>query len=464
MVSKQFSPKTIFAGGSGAADWLASVAEKSPVGIFLIQNKIFRWVNRRFQENTGYRSDELIGKPSLSLVYPDDRALVESGVRAMLRGEPVAPYEYRLVAKDGHLTWNVGTVTPFEYCGGRATLGIQMDISRQKQAEEALRQSEDRSRIIIDSIADAYYEVDLAGNLLIFNEPYLKLFGYGAGEMQGMNYQSYVDKKNAAIAFRAFNAVFKTGRPIDRMEWEIINKSGETRHVELSVSRIEDGRGKPAGFRGIISDITARHKAEEAIRRQAFHDPLTGLANRILFSDRLLMAVKRAARAGQKVAVMILDLDHFKEVNDRWGHAAGDALLNQVGHRLLSLVRDSDTVGRHGGDEFAVIISPIHDCDDAKQLAGKIIEALRRPFLLENREAQVTASLGVSLFPDHGDHFEELLRKADAAMYKAKGQGRNRYAFYEASANQRQAKGIKKETVRRVSDVAARNGKAKRSS
>ncbi len=444
MAHKTPDKKGPFADGAAATDLFKALAEKSPVGIFLIQNQMFQWANLRFQDNTGYRIDELVGKPSLFLVHPDDRAFVEASVRAMLRGEPDSPYEYRLVTKNGRITWNVGTVTPFEYQDSRATLGIQMDISRQKQAEDALRLSEERSRTIIDSIADAYYEVDLAGNLLIFNLPYLKLFGYSADEMQGMNYKSYVDKKNAAIAFRAFSGVFKTGKPLERMEWEVLHKNGEVRHVELSVSLVCDALCRPAGFRGIISDITARHKAEEAIRRQAFHDPLTGLANRILFSDRVLMTIKRAIRSGQKVAIMILDLDHFKDINDQWGHAAGDALLNQVAHRLLSLVRDTDTVGRHGGDEFALVLSPLSSRDDAEQLAAKIVTALRRPFSFENRTVTITASVGVSVFPDHGEDFDSLIKKADAAMYRAKGQGRNRYSTYDKSASRKKAPRNKK--------------------
>ncbi len=412
-------------------DIYQSLAEKSPVGLFIIQDQKFQWANLKFQENTGYDSKDLIGMPSLSLVYPDDRDYVTASVRAILRGESVSHYEYRMVARSGSITWNVGMVTSIVFRERRSTLGIQMDISRQRQAEDALKLSEERSRTIIDSIADAYYEVDLAGNLMIFNMPYLKLLGYDAEQMRGMNYRSYVDKRNADIVFRAYNAVFKTGNPIKNMEFDIINKNGETRQMELSVSLMHDTLGAPKGFRGIIGDITDRNRVQETIRRQAFHDPLTGLANRILFSDRLYMALKRALRTEKTVAVLILDLDNFKGVNDRWGHAAGDTLLSQVAHRLQSLVRESDTVSRHGGDEFAILLSPLNCRDEAEQIATKIVSAFQNPFYLEAHEVMATVSVGVALFPDHADHFDALIKKADVAMYRAKDEGRSRYFFYD---------------------------------
>ena len=409
----------------------ATLAEKSPIGIFIVQDKRFCWANQRFQDNTGYTTDDIIGADSLFMVHPDDREHVRLCARLMMRGESVFPYEYRVVTKKGEILWYMGTVTSIEYKYQSATLGCQMDISLQKRAEDALTQSEERSRTIIDSITDAYYEVDLEGNLLLFNESFLELCGYRQEEMLGVPYKRYVDKKNADIAFRAFSQVYKTRKPLNKLEWEIINKSGETRQVELSVSLACDAEGKPKGFRGIMSDITMRRKADEAIRRQAFHDSLTNLANRILFNDRLTMAIKRAKRAQKMVAVMVLDLDYFKDINDQWGHAAGDMLLKEVADRLADQVRDTDTVARQGGDEFSVALSPLSTNEDARQIAGKIMASFYKPFHLDSIDAYVTASLGIAMYPDHGDDFDTLIKKADKAMYEAKNMGRNRYCFYK---------------------------------
>ncbi len=307
---------------------------------------------------------------------------------------------------------------------------ISRDITERRKKENALRQSEERYRTIVDTIADAYYEVDLAGNTITFNKAYLTLYEYSAKEMQGKNYRTYVDKEKAEIAYWVFNQVFKTGKPTKKMEWEIIAKSGKKKQVELSVSLIRDTQGKPLGFRGIISDITARRNAEEVIRHQAFHDPLTGLANRILFYDRMHMAFNQAKRNKKMVAVIILDLDNFKEINDTHGHMVGDELLKAVARRLFNMVRASDTVARYGGDEFTLIMPLLSGEEDALVVAKKIVAAFGKDFIIETSEINVTASVGVAAYPLHGRDIDTLMNKADNAMYRAKAMGRNRYCWY----------------------------------
>jgi diguanylate cyclase (GGDEF)-like protein/PAS domain S-box-containing protein len=412
----------------------ATLAEKSPIGIFIIQDDHFQWVNPRFEESVGYKAHEILGLPSLSLVHADDRQLVRMRAIAMLRGENIHPYEYRIITKKKDILWYMETVTSINFNGRRATLGSQMDITRQKMAEDALRQSEERSRTIIDTIADAYYETDLVGNTLMFNDAYLKLYGYTNEEMQGINYRQYADKKNADIAFRVFNQVFKTGKPVKKMKWEINAKEGEKKNVELSVTLVRDGHGKPQGFRGIISDITERHKMDEMIRQQAFYDNLTGLPNRTLYYDRLHMAIKRARRDKKMTAVIILDLDRFKEVNDHWGHATGDALLRAVAQRLQAIVRDTDTVARYGGDEFTFILPSISRKEDALLITRKIVKAFKEPFELDACKLAVTSSLGMAIYPTHSNDIDALMKKADTAMYRAKARGRNRFCCWSNRA------------------------------
>ncbi len=411
-----------------------TLAEKSPIGLFIIQDGRFAWVNPRFEESVGYKAHEIVGLPSLSLVKEDDRELVKMRAVAMLRGENMLPYEYRITTKKKGTLWYMETVTSIKFNGRRATLGSQMDITRQKMAEEALRQSEERSTTIIDTIADAYYENDLAGNTLMFNDAFVKMFGYTSEEMQGTNYRQYADKKNADIAFRIFHQVFKTGKPVKKMDWEINTRKGEKKNVELSVALVYDGHGKPQGFRGIISDVTERHKVDEVIRQQAFYDYSTGLANRTLYYDRLHMAIKRAKRDKNMIAVIILDLDRFKEVNDNWGHATGDALLKAVAQRLQAMVRDADTVARYGGDEFTFILPSINLKQDALQIARKIIKSFREPFVLDACKLLVTSSLGMAIYPTHSDDIDTLMKKADIAMYRAKTRGRNRFCCWSNRA------------------------------
>ena len=413
------------------------VAEKSPAGIFISQEGCFRWVSGKLCESTGYAADELNGVSCLSFVHPEDRERVRQGARAMLRGETSSPYEYRMVKKGGELLWCLESVSPIRFDGSRAVFGSQVDITCQKQTADALRESEERYRMIIDSIPDAYYEIDLAGNNVTFNDSFLRLYEYGREEMQGVNYRTYVDSQNVRVVTRVFRHVYKTGRPVKKTAWQITTKSGHKKQIELSVTLVLDSRGTPKGFRGIMSDVTARCKAEELIRQQAFHDPLTGLANRTLFYDRLTMALNRAKRDRKMVAVMILDLDHFKDVNDHRGHAVGDKLLKSVAARLLEMVRAMDTVARHGGDEFTLILPSLNDVADAENIAQKIVEVFEEPFNLEGRELAMTASLGLAMYPVHGTGADNLMRRADAAMYRAKALGRNRYCCFASSNGER---------------------------
>lgn len=408
----------------------STLAENSPIGILIVQEGLIKWTNKKFWESIGYKADEIINSPYLTFVHPDDRETIKNNSIAMLRGEMTLPFEYRVLTKRGEALWHVGTVASITHNGKRAILGSQMDITTQKQAEMNLRQSEERYRTIIETITDAYYEVDLAGNTTMFNEAYLKLYEYGTKEMQDKNYRTYVDKEHAQIAYWVFHQVFKTGKPTKKMEWEIITKHGKKKQVELSVSLIRDAQGKPLGFRGIISDITERQKAEETIRHQAFHDPLTGLANRILFYDRMQMAFSLAKRNKKMVALIILDLDHFKEINDSRGHMVGDDLLKAVSVRLSKMVRSSDTVARYGGDEFTLIMPSLSSEEDALVIARKIVTVFLKPFSIETGKILVKASIGVAMYPLHGQDIDTLMSKADNAMYRAKAMGRNRYCWY----------------------------------
>jgi diguanylate cyclase (GGDEF)-like protein len=173
---------------------------------------------------------------------------------------------------------------------------------------------------------------------------------------------------------------------------------------------------------------------DEVIRQQAFYDQLTGLPNRTLYYDRLQMAIKRARRDKKMIAVIILDLDRFKEVNDQWGHATGDALLSAVAQRLQALVRDADTVARYGGDEFTFILPSIDRKEDALQFARKMLKSFKNPFALDVCNLAVTSSLGMSIYPTHSDDIDALMKKADIAMYRAKARGRNRFCFYSSRA------------------------------
>jgi len=234
----------------------------------------------------------------------------------------------------------------------------------------------------------------------------------------------------AKKVFQAFNKVYITETPTKEIDWQIIRKDGTERYIETSVTLRKDIAGKIIGFRGIIHDITEREQMHQQLNYMATHDALTGLPNRTLFLDRLQVALAQSRRNHSKVAVMMLDLDHFKDINDTFGHLVGDMLLQEVGRRLTGILRHNDTVARLGGDEFIILLSDLEKKEYAAGVAKVILKALQKPFHLGNRQIASHSSIGIALFPDDGSDTESLLKKSDIAMYSVKAHGRNNYRFF----------------------------------
>jgi diguanylate cyclase (GGDEF)-like protein len=207
-----------------------------------------------------------------------------------------------------------------------------------------------------------------------------------------------------------------------------VRKDGSSIPVEVRATAIESGGNR--FFIAIVRDITERKKTEEYIKQLAYHDTLTGLPNRTLFNDRFDHALAHASRYQHKLALLVMDLDHFKEVNDSLGHAAGDNLLKEIANRLATIMRKIDTVSRMGGDEFLLLLAEITGEEDASAVAQKVLEAIRQPVVLLGKELKVTASIGIALYPDDGSNLDSLLSNADDAMYQVKRAGRNGFQHY----------------------------------
>jgi len=351
----------------------------------------------------------------------------------MLKGVRTAPYEFRVVDKEGGIRWIMETLRAVEYRGRRAILANSMDVTELKAMEASLRLSEERYRTIVENMTDGYYEVDLTGKFLFINDAFATTAGYRKEEVLGRVFQDFVDEEQAANGRRVFGRVFATGEPVKGFEWQIRDRQGEKMTLEVSIILIRDDENRPRGFRGIARDITERRRAEKQIRYYAFHDFLTGLPNRNLLYDRVEIALANAARKNRGLAVMLLDLDKFKNLNDTMGHEAGDHILKGAAKRLQHLVRKGDTVARIGGDEFIVILTDVRYPGDAVNIAEKVIAAFKEPFFIDGREVRLTVSAGVSLYPWDGMDFDCLKRCADDAMYKAKDKGRNCYVLTEAA-------------------------------
>jgi diguanylate cyclase (GGDEF)-like protein/PAS domain S-box-containing protein len=209
--------------------------------------------------------------------------------------------------------------------------------------------------------------------------------------------------------------------------------------VRNTARTVYDAGGEMLYYEGSLEDITERKRAQETIKHMAYHDALTGLPNRRLLSDRLNIAMAHAHRHQQKLAVMLLDLDHFKEVNDSLGHSTGDRLLQVVGERLTGLLRKGDTVARMGGDEFMVLLPEVAGAEGAAEVAQKILESIREPYVFDDHELHITTSVGIAMYPNHGEDADTLMKNADIAMYRVKDEGRNNYQLWQPMTQEQQA-------------------------
>ena len=267
--------------------------------------------------------------------------------------------------------------------------------------------------------------------ILSINKAFTRLTGYSPEEAIGQTPSLlYSGRQDKTFYANMWDNLYKFGY----WQGEIWNrrKSGEIYLEWLSISAIRNESGQLSHYLAIFSDITEEREKEEQLYRLAHYDNLTGLPNRMLFRDRLNQALHHARRSASMVALLFLDLDGFKEVNDEYGHTCGDRLLQQVGERLKVLLRSSDSVGRYGGDEFTIVINQAQERSDITEVADRVIDAMREPFEIDGREHRISTSIGICIYPEHCDSAETMFKYADAAMYVAKHHGKNGYHIHGA--------------------------------
>src|SRR5205814_1258695 len=288
-----------------------------------------------------------------------------------------------------------------------------------------------RGRIAVRSAADLYYwEWDAATDRMHWSRNPEVLPALAGGTAQTWSeYAQMVHPDDRERYLATGRGAVARGVPFD-IEYRVATADGRLVWFGLRGVPMFDPAGKVYRMVGVSQDVTARKRREDAVRFLAYHDSLTGLPNRRLLDDRLKQAVHLAQRRDRKVAAMLIDLDNFKQVNDSFGHRAGDAVLKEVAQRLAACVRRADTLARHGGDEFVVVISEVNAEADCQIVADKILHALAAEFHVDGRALALGASIGVSLYPTDAGDGDALLRNADAAMYRAKQLGRNQYRFY----------------------------------
>ncbi|WP_334189061.1 bifunctional diguanylate cyclase/phosphodiesterase [Noviherbaspirillum sp.] len=527
--------------------------------------------NNAFPRLFGYTNEEIRATSNRDYQTPEMAAEVAKTFKEVYRtGISQKSQYWRYVHKNGSIIHVEGSVQLARDKNGVATgfRGILRDVTARRQTEQALRESEKKYRSILETIQDAYYEVDLQGRIVMCNGAFCRMLGYAESELLDSHYREYQTPKVAEKVFRTFNTVYRTGVAAPNFDWEMITKDGRTVVGEGSVQLFHGSDGKPAGFRGILRDVTERRKVERALRESearfraltnlssdwyweqdaefryvimesrrktsestqgtfvgkrpweteleiesgggwdahrdllaakqpfrdvimhrllpngkpyyisvsgepvfdgenrfngyrgvsreitdqkvaeeriqhlATHDGLTGLPNRIMFSHLLSHAIPTAQRYGRSFAVLFIDLDRFKFINDSLGHEAGDKLLKEISSRFKKALRASDVVARLGGDEFVVLVQEMNDMEQAAAVARKLLSAAIKPMMLLGRECRVTASVGVAMYPNDGNDEQTLMKNADIAMYFAKEEGKNNFQFY--------SKDIKSQSLERL--------------
>ena len=527
--------------------------------------------NSAFARLLGYTMSEMAGINNRDLQTPEAAVHVFNTFNEVYRtGVPAKGVDWAMLRKDGSAVLGEGSVQLVRNRNGEAVgfRGILRDVTAHRQMQQALRESEEKYRSILETIEEAYYEVDLKGNLVLCNGAFCRMLGYKAEELIGKNNRSFQPPEAATTVFSIFNQVYRSGMPANSFDWVMLRKDGSRVLGEGSVQLVRDYQGNVTGFRGILRDVTERRRVEQALRESearfralthlssdwywekdaelrytrmegrhekaksiqnsfvgkrpwetelevitdggwqahrsvldarepfrdvvmfreladgrpyyinvsgepvfdgtgmfsgyrgvsreitdqkmaeerikhlATHDALTGLPNRVMFSHLLTTAIPLAQRQRRSLAVLFIDLDRFKFINDTLGHEAGDKLLKKVTSRFKKALRASDVIARFGGDEFVVLVQDLSDTKHVVTIARKILSAAIRPVTLMGRECRVTASIGIAMYPQDGDNEQSLMKNADIAMYFAKEEGKNNFQFY--------SKDIKSQSLERL--------------
>ncbi len=368
----------------------------------------------------------------LERLHPDDREATEKTFRAYIAGES-SEYrgEYRQACADGSWKWilSVGNIVERDARGRPVRmLGMHTDIDYLKQTEECLR----LLAKVFENSGESIMVCDVSGNIVDVNRSFTKVTGYSAEEVIGKNPRLLSSGRHDDAFYRQMRQTLN-----EKGYWqgEIWNrrKNGELFPELLGISTACDAQGRLTHYIGVFSDISERKATEAKIEYLAHHDPLTHLPNRILLRDRFEQAVAYAARNNSMLALLFLDLDHFKQINDSRGHAMGDCLLQGIADRLLKCLREVDIICRQGGDEFIIVLTDLKDSDTVQQTTQKILLQLNEPFDIGGVQMTASFSIGISLYPNDSVNFDGLLNKADTAMYAAKKHGRNTFRFFSNS-------------------------------
>jgi diguanylate cyclase (GGDEF)-like protein/PAS domain S-box-containing protein len=476
-----------------ALDENQAIFDSAALGMVVLKQRMVVRCNPQLEAMFGREAGGMVGT-STSLWYPSPEAFnwVAEHVYPALAGAQPATHELQLCKADGSLFWVRMTGRALAQGGAvmsGASLWLLEDITERRRNEEALRAATSLNQAVFASTGLALIATDTQGTIQLFNAAAERLLGYASAELVQRVAPAHFHLRQEVVDYAAVLST-ELGRTVppsfevfharvdlcghDEREWTYVRKDGSHVPVAISVTALKGADGHTTGYLGVATDLTEQYKARKVLQRSqdelealvrqrtvelaqsharleaemaervqverrmrdmAHHDAITGLPNRNLLHDRMENALRQSRRTGERMAVMFLDLDRFKNINDTLGHLVGDDLLRHVAQRLSMALRASDTLARLGGDEFVVLLPRVESRDQVAMVADKLLSVLEAPMDVQEHALHISTSIGVCICPDDGDDADVLLRNADTAMYQAKGGGRNTYRFFTERMN-----------------------------
>lgn len=428
-----------------------TMSDASPLGIFVSDIAgACVYTNLAYQEISGLSLEETLGTKWSMAVHLEDRDRVLAEWHDAVQDAEAFQSEARFVRADGSLVWtrlNAGAI----HDSGLRSLGrvqIVEDITERRAVEQALRIAEqalfeekEHAQVTLKSIGDGVVTTDLHCKVTYMNPVAETMTGWSLEEAQGLplgQVFTIIDGKTRQSAQNPAEQAISEDRTVELAAHAIlVRRDGSESAIEDSAAPIHDRSGRVAGAVIVFHDVSKSQAMAHKMTHLAQHDFLTGLPNRVLLTERLSRAIGQAERHHKQVALLFLDLDFFKHINDSLGHAVGDRLLQSVARRLEGCVRNTDTVCRQGGDEFVILLAEIEDAQDAAHVANKLLCALNEPHQIDEHTLHASLSIGISVYPDDGTDADAVMQNADTAMYHAKENGRGNFQFFHADMNTR---------------------------